>query len=374
MRELTPTSGIELAEALREASAAGQTANVRGAGSKRRMGGAEIAADLSIMTSGLTRVLQYEPRDLTLSVQAGLPWRELTRMLGANRQMIPLDPPCAEQSTVGGVIMTNSSGPRRRLYGAARDMVIGMTYATAEGALADTGGMVVKNVAGLDVQKALIGSFGTLAAVTVVNFKLAPLPEATRTFVTSHGTAQELCAARDRMLAGALQPAALDALSPRAAAGFGLHGHSLVVRAGGPEQVLARYARELAGAELYEGDREVALWRAIEEFAPARDYVVRVGHALGALQAVFESQPDGCASVARAGTGVSYLAFETGDAMQAWMGQSVGNGWSMVVEWSRGGVDEYWPSPGVELEWMRKLKAAFDPNNVLNRGRLYGRI
>ena len=79
--------------------------------------------------------------------------------------MLPLDPPWLRESTVGGVIAANLSGPRRRLYGTARDMIIGMTFATLEGKLIKSGGMVVKNVAGLDMAKLMIGSFGTLAAI-----------------------------------------------------------------------------------------------------------------------------------------------------------------------------------------------------------------
>src|SRR5256886_13255208 len=97
--------------------------------------------------------------------------------------MVPLDPPFSQGATVGGVIASNTSGPRRRLYGTARDLVIGMTFATLEGKLVQSGGMVVKNVAGLDMGKLMIGSFGTLAAIAVVNFKLLPMPAANATFV-----------------------------------------------------------------------------------------------------------------------------------------------------------------------------------------------
>src|SRR6202035_1286783 len=118
-----------------------------------------------------------------LSVEAGTPWAEVCRVLDEHHQMIPLDPPYAGSATVGGVIATNGSGPRRRLYGSARDLVIGMRFATLEGKEVQSGGMVVKNVAGLDMSKLLIGSFGTLAAITVVNFKLLPMPEVERTFL-----------------------------------------------------------------------------------------------------------------------------------------------------------------------------------------------
>ena len=137
-------------------------------------GPVEPADEQSLAPSALCRVLQYEPQDLTISVEAGLPWRELTAALAANRQMVPLDPPFSRTATVGGVVASNSSGPRRRLYGTARDLVIGMQFATLEGKLVQSGGMVVKNVAGLDMAKLMIGSFGTLAAIAVVNFKLIP--------------------------------------------------------------------------------------------------------------------------------------------------------------------------------------------------------
>src|SRR5207247_11264310 len=109
---------------------------------------------------------------------------------------------------VGAVVSRNCSGPRRRLYGTARDLVIGMTFATVEGKLVKSGGMVVKNVAGLDMGKLMIGSFGTLAAIAVVNFKLQPMPQVERLFLMSFDHLDAAVAARDRILKSALQPAA----------------------------------------------------------------------------------------------------------------------------------------------------------------------
>lgn len=180
---LAPSTPAELAEGLRDAASAGQTIELSGNSTKRRMAGPVEPADVAVTTVSLRGVLQYEPRDLTISVSAGVSWRELTSILAENRQMIPLDPPFGEQATVGGVVAANSSGPRRRLYGTARDVVIGMQFATLEGKLVNSGGMVVKNVAGLDMGKLMIGSFGTLAAIAVVNFKLAPMPEVERSFL-----------------------------------------------------------------------------------------------------------------------------------------------------------------------------------------------
>ncbi len=247
MEALSPSDSNELALALGESAAASPSIALTGAGSKSAMGGSQPHAEVELRLDKLSGILEYEPHDLTIRVAAGTPWRVLMATLAEQGQMLPLDPPCAATATVGGVVASNCSGPRRRCFGTARDMVIGMTLATLDGKLVQTGGMVVKNVAGLDMQKALIGSFGTLAAIASVNFKLAPQPEASRTFLFAFDTAEECLATRNRVLASVLQPAALDILNPAAARLAGQDGFVLAVRAGGSEAVLARYARELAG-------------------------------------------------------------------------------------------------------------------------------
>ncbi len=386
MQPLRPESAKELSQALQEAAAADRSIVLRGAGSKDAMGGPVPAADVDLRLDKLSGVLQYEPCDLTVSVAAGTPWRELSAILAAEGQMLALDPPCAESATVGGVVASNCSGPRRRLFGTARDMVIGMTLATLDGRLVQTGGMVVKNVAGLDTQKALIGSFGTLAAIAAVNFRLAPLPEASRTFLIGCRTAEECAAARDRILTSVLQPTALDVLNPAAAKlcgldSIGLHDFVLAVGAGASAAVLARYGRELAGAQALEGPPEQAFWTMIREFAcvwvngfPMRA-VVRVGHPMGALAEVLNTAPGAC--VARAGNGVSYLAFDSPQALGEWMLATAAKEWTRVVEWSGDEVRatvELWPDCGNDFSVMERLKLLFDPQRRLNAGRLYGRL
>src|SRR5271170_3445577 len=207
---IVPSTVEELAAQLADASAKGQSVFLYGNSTKDRMGGPLFAADVAISTVRLNRVLQYEPRDLTISVEAGISYRELSRVLAERGQMLPLDPPFAEGATVGGMVAANVSGPRRRLYGTARDLVIGMTFATLEGKLIKSGGMVVKNVAGLDMGKLMIGSFGTLAAIAVVNFRVHPMPVGTRTFVGEFEKAGEAIARRDEVLKSQLQPSAID--------------------------------------------------------------------------------------------------------------------------------------------------------------------
>ena len=305
-------------------------------------------------------------------------YRELRSLLAGRGQMLPLDPPCAETATIGGVVASNSSGPRRRLYGTARDMVIGMRFATLEGKLVETGGMVVKNVAGLDVAKLMTGSFGTLAALVSVNFKLAPLPGATRTFVFACGSAAEALERRGRILKSVLHPAALDLLNPAAAQSLGRQGWLLAAAAGGNAGVVGRWSRELAGAEELEGEAEEAFWRGAREFAPAflerhpDGAVARVSTTLTGVGGVLERAPG--PALARAGSGVCYAGFEDAHAAAAWV---AGQGRGAVVEFcapERKDGLTLWPAPGSDFETMRAVKGLFDPGNLLNRGRLYGRI
>lgn len=358
-----PESAEELAGMLLDAAAQQQAIVLCGNATKDGMGGPIAPADVTISTTKLNRVLQYEPRDLTISVEAGIPYRELSRVLAEHRQMVPLDPAFSDRATIGGIVAANVSGPRRRLYGTARDMVIGMTFATLEGKLVQTGGMVVKNVAGLDMGKLMIGSYGTLAAITVVNLRVHPMPPATRTFVAEFKQVADAIARRDEVLKSQLQPSAIDLVKDDA-------GYRLLIQAGGSAAVLDRYSSELNWARAIEGGEEEALWEEIREFTPRflaahpKGVVVRTPCALSEVGKIMEELP--LPAIARAGSGVVWGYYsQAGDLRHG------------VIEFAPQEVREtweLWPRPGSDFEMMKKIKQMFDPARLLNRGRLYGRI
>jgi glycolate oxidase FAD binding subunit len=345
MRALCPESPEQLAQCLREAAGGKQTIRFGGNFSKDRLGGPQQPAEVCISTKSLNRLLQYDPRDLTVSVQAGVPYLELERALAEHRQMLPLDPGWGERSTVGGVVGANISGPRRRLYGTARDMIIGMTFATLEGKLINSGGMVVKNVAGLDMAKLMVGSFGTLAAMAVVNFKVFPIPPESRTFEMEYATAEEAFAERDRILQGALQPIALDLIN------WPSGRFRLLLRAGGSHRVLDRYARELPEATA----RDESIWDEIREFTPRfleqnpQGSVVAISSKLTEMPAIASglASSNDTPFIARAASGVIYAHHPTAPPPAA---------------------------PAADFAMMTKVKEMFDPERLLNRGRLHGRI
>jgi glycolate oxidase FAD binding subunit len=378
---LVPKTPQELAEALQEAASGGRTITLSGNSTKRRMAGPVEAAEVCVSTAALNRVLEYEPRDLTISVEAGVRWRDLTALLAENRQMVPLDPPFAENATVGGIVAANSNGPRRRLFGTARDLVIGMKFAMLDGKVVQSGGMVVKNAAGLDTGKLMIGSFGTLAAIAVVNFKLTPRPERDRSFLLVSESLTGAITARDKILRSTLTPSAIDLLNPTAAGGLGSRRWTLAIRAGGSSAAMDRYERELAAIAtgvVLDDYRQETLWRYIENLTPRHleqhpdGAIVRVSCTLKGIEPVMGSFSG--PALARAGSGVCYGYFDESAAAGAWISEAAAMRWKAVIEFApeaKKAALPLWPAPGGDLEVMKRIKNLFDPSNLLNRGRLY---
>jgi glycolate oxidase FAD binding subunit len=372
MKVETPASTAQLVELLRDCKASQRTVEIAGARSKQRMGGPIAEAEIRIDTRKLNRIQAYDPRDLTISVEAGITYRELLSVIGEKGQFLPIDPPFANTATIGGIIATHSSGHRRRLFGTVRDLVIGMNFATLSGKVVQSGGMVVKNVAGLDFAKLMTGSFGTLACITAVNFKLMPAPADARTFLFQHSQLDEVFARRNQLLKSVLQPASIDYLNPAAASQIGLPArHSLLVEALGSPKVLDRYQQELNTWQTTDN----TLWAQVREFTPAwlgahpGGQVLRISTTLQGMIEAIRRQPMESPIVGRGGNGITYV-HSPGNA-------TLPPGLKGVVEFSpaqRPAAEVLWPSPGKDLSLMMKIKHYFDPDGLLNKGRLYGRI
>lgn len=156
-----------------------------GAGTKLGIGNPPEKVDLTLLMGQFNEVLEYEPADLSVTVQAGVRLSELQKTLAEEGQFLPLDPPYAADTTLGGLVAANASGPSRLRHGTARNRVLGMKVVQPNGIVVNSGGKVVKNVAGYDLKKLYIGSFGTLGIITELTFNLYPLPELKRTLLLS---------------------------------------------------------------------------------------------------------------------------------------------------------------------------------------------
>lgn len=357
------------------------------------MAGPVAQASTRVSTSRMNRILQYEPRDLTISVEAGLLYADLSRELARNRQMIPLAGPWAGDGTIGGIVAANINESRRRAYGTARDLVIGMEFATLEGKLVRSGGFVVKNVAGLDMGKLMIGSFGTLAAIATLNFKLLPIPEVSRTLLFQFEDLKPALTLFQAVTKSGLNPIAADIFNPilsaQFSAQFGVKGFLLALQFGGNNAVIERCTREAStlcgetgGSQILSLDEEQRFWNAVASLTPRHlekfqdGAVVRISTPLWECGDAFATADN--AAHAMIASGIVCSWFSRTDAASRWLTSAVKHNWKGVIEFTGSRVNRsdltLWPSPGNDFEIMKKVKHMFDPEGLLNRGRLHNLI
>ena len=172
-----PSTVEEAVEIVGESARGGKALAFVGGGTDLELGAPPRKLDAVVRTSRLSRVVEHAPFDQIVVVEAGMTLESLQAALVPHRQRLALDPPLPERKTIGGIIAANAYGPRRARFGSVRDLIIGISFVRADGTLARGGGKVVKNVAGFDLPKLMVGSLGTLGLITTATFRLHPLPE-----------------------------------------------------------------------------------------------------------------------------------------------------------------------------------------------------
>src|SRR5277367_2437587 len=212
-----PGSAEEVAEIARFAIAENLGIVAVGSRSKLGIGMPPTRYDIALDMTALDQIAHYDPGDLTLSVDAGLPLAKLNAALAPHRQFMPLLLPFYSVSTIGGAIASGLDSPLRQTYGTARDFLIGAEFIDGMGAPCKSGGRVVKNVTGYDLHKLLIGSLGTLAIITRLNFRTFPMPLDSRGFVAAFPSAEGALALRRKIAESPLSPLTLDVLNPQVA-------------------------------------------------------------------------------------------------------------------------------------------------------------
>ena len=245
-----------------------------GGGTKQEIGAPPEKVDILLRTHRLQAVEHYDPGDLTLGIGVGATVESVRALAAEHHQLFAVDA-IAPSATVGGALATAWHGPLKHGYGGLRDFCLGIRFVTADGKIAKAGGRVVKNVAGYDMMKLLIGSFGTLAVITGASFKLFPAPRQTATFECLFGDLAAVMQFRDRLLRSPLVPMCLEVVSPYAQGALtgGDDGGAqwrVLLRAGGSDRVLARYRSELGGdvsRELRDAE-EARVWSRIAGFVP----------------------------------------------------------------------------------------------------------
>ncbi len=377
---LRPATAAECASLLAEASAAQRTIRVRGGGTKSYLGEL-LPTDDVLETGALAGIVDHVPADLTVTVAAGTRLADVQAALGREGQFLPLDPPHADAATVGGIVAADSNGFGRVRYGGVRDLLIGTVVALADGSVAHGGGRVVKNVAGYDLNKLLIGSLGTLAVIAEATFKVLPVPPSRGAAVARCSRAAAAFQVADALLRTPLRPSALVVEGTR-------RGWTAVVAAHGlasqVERAIAEASRAAGavGASVERSDESATLAPLRELPATATDgALVRAALPLGAQTSFVESaarlEPfERC--VADAGTGLVRIHLRGDEAAVVHAADTLVAaahvvGGSARVERRDATLRERlgaWSGtqPGGDF-LMRRIKAAFDPAGVLEPGR-----
>ena len=352
--------------------------------------------DLALDLSGMNQVVEYEPDDFTISVEAGMTLAQLQRRLTVNGQFLPLDHPRFERATLGGVCAVGRGGLRRNAHGGPRDWLIGMRMVQADGVSIKGGGRVVKNVSGYDLPKLFAGSLGTLGVITELTFKLRPLPASDQIVaIAAPSFEMALAAARAAaqaapFLNGCVVLSADSAVEARALGAKSLQDEpTIVLRANGLEsaasEVLSQALRAIRDAGISGPERRtseiVETWQAIAdlELQTPPDHVrLRVGLPPASLiraQTILDQRLDDAARwITAADSGLLFVTVPSADAdtirrlrgdLQPLQGRLTIE--SAPPELKR--AANVWGPTGTGARLMHSIKEQFDPHGILNPGR-----
>lgn len=393
---VSPQDERELAETLRSARAANEPLKLIGAGSKTLLG-RHAPAVRAVSLARLNGVTMYEPEELVIRAGAGTPLDTITAMLDAHGQELAFEPVNYGQlfgssaaPTIGGVVAVNASGPRRVKAGAARDHLLGFRCVTGRGELVKSGGRVMKNVTGFDLSKLVCGSYGTLAALTEITFKVAPKAEREETVLFS-GLTDEASLSLLRAASGAQCEGSAFAMLPAGAPPLNQAGAVALVRLEGSQVGIAERRDDLVKAltafgaktESLANEESRALWLALRDMAPvarSEGQVWRVSTAPSAAFSLLDAiRRSGAPLVAHYFDwvgGLILMALEPApDAHAPIIRAEVERlgGHATLLRASdavRASVPVFQPQPVALAALARRIKDSFDPAHILERGRM----
>jgi len=370
---IAPESVDELSECLRQAQNDRARLLVAGGATRLAFGNSGSAFDRVLLTRGLNRVIHYEPDDMTMAVEPGCTIEQITNVLAEHGQFVALDVAHPETATIGGSFATGMSGPRRLGGGSLKDWVIGIEVAGVDGAIAKAGGMVVKNVTGYDMMHLHYGALGAFGVVTRLNLKVFPQPGASRSVIFTFEQSVAAHAAAIAILRSQLQPASILIAND--------DGWKVYARIDAPPTAIERLVeRVISTASEFETPQDVAIDEdgsvAVQPFVRAVDLqsgqvVVRLPIVATRQVALLDAVPGDDVNVcADIGSGLVYLSAKTKASIAPVLeGQDSPPTWLSLPVAERQGIDVFGPMATPAADVVRRLKASFDPDGMLNPGR-----
>jgi glycolate oxidase FAD binding subunit len=399
-RVSVPADAEELMQVIADCAERGEAVYPQGGRTAWNYGGLPIRSGLTLDTRSLDKVIDYPFEDMTITVEAGMTLGRLQAILAENNQYLPIDPPNAETATLGGIMATGWTGPRRHQALRPRDQLIGVAFVDGMGQLLKGGGRVVKNVAGYDFPKLLSGSMGTLGIISQLTFKVRPRPESTALAWVRLPDADALGQLLDRLNLSATRPTCIEVCNRHRAEEVGLpaglQSASFVAAIGFDESAKAvdwqceKIAAELpdtAELDILKDAAALPIWKALTEGHTGLDsaaaVVARVVTRPGRLAAFLGGLDSSAWSVqAHGGQGIAML--KAVDAISvdrarafAELCETAVSPWGGSVIWPN--LPDDW-KPGFPIwgrhrpdqDLMAGIKLALDPKRILNPGRFLG--
>jgi len=416
-----PKKREEIKEIVGLAQARGFSLIPRGNGTKIGMGFIPRSADVVISTRGLDRIIDQDCENLTITLETGVVLSDIQQRLHreGTGYFIPLDPPFMESSTLGGILAANSSGPKRLLYGTARDLVLGMKVIVSDGEngnIISCGGKTVKNVSGYDMGKLFIGSLGTLGIIIEATLRLLPLPEEEQTVLASFSKPEPAFETVREILGSQLLPCSIEVLNPRLTEEVrNRSDYLLAVGVEALREAVKRQVvdlREIAhrfhpeAEEVLSGDTQADLWRGIRDstlrlrksfpqsiFLKMNVPISKTAEAFALFETIAQEQGFALALSSHAGSGIlqgSFLFDEPGevgtrgpkfDQVAKTIGRmtehAVRLGGNLIVEDAPVSVKhqvKVWGQEGSDVSIFRRIKLQLDPSSLFSPGRFVGGI
>ena len=382
-----------------------------GGGTLIGIGGIIERLDVVIGLSRLNRVVEHNPADLTVTVEAGVTITSLQNTLIEEGQLLALDAPLPDRATIGGTLATGVGGPLKLQFGSPRDLVIGMKVVQADGRVTKSGGQVVKNVSGYDMTRLHIGGLGTLGIIAEVSLKLTPLPRVDAALVAAFETSDMCLNAALGVFHSNVVPLALtcfDGEANQRADILGLDGgHFLAVRLGGRPLTVDRQVRDCesicrehgsTAVDTLDASNSVSVWRKLADFGwedstrpsvAGRASLVptKVPEVTDRVHALGEERPLRPAVISHPGHGTALIYWfadtdevddeTTADTLRQTLRVVHEAGGRMVIERCPTELKprfDIWDDVGESLDIMRRMKEQYDPQRMLNPGRYVGGI
>jgi len=409
-----------------------------GSGTKMAMGNPPKRMDLVVCMARMNHMLDVDTANLTITVEAGVKFRDVQARLATEEDrcylpledlkteagefvcsdrshsgcFLPMDPPFSEKATIGGIVASNTTGPRRLLYGLPRDLVLGVRFVTPKGDIIGAGGKTVKNVSGYDVSKLMIGSLGSLGILCEMTLRLLPLPEKMETLLFSFDSFSEAGAFAGAILGTKLLPAAVevankaavDTMDLRGSLDFAPGSYVVMVALEAFDEAVVRMRKELVamaphfkakGHALVQEEKHRLFWLTVGELQGTalqrfpRLVALQLNYPLSAWKTIFEFADKTLSQVrldhtmlCHAGNGlilINLLPAQKGsddkslvEAVRALLAECRSAGGNLVVQRAPAEIKKalpIWGEPGSDLPLMKRIRVELDPLGVMNPGR-----